>query len=70
MRIFDFEIELNEEEKKSKCIVYLDEEHFDKEALPLIKSLILDVGKLITIAYLQKAVEFNLHLEEKTGGEA
>ena len=70
MKIFEFEVELNEKERNVKCIVHLDEEHYDKEALPLIKGLVSDVSKLITIAYLQKAVEFDVHLEENSGGEA
>ena len=70
MKIFEMSLSINKEEKSSEVHCSFNEEDFDPEALEMIKSLIKDVTKLITIAYLHKVLNFSDNSKAEKGEEA
>ena len=70
MKIFEMSLSINKKEKSTETHCVCNEEDFDPEALKMIKSLMVDISKLITIAYLHKAVSFSDDSKAEKGGEA
>ena len=70
MKVFEMSLSINKEEKSTEVHCGSNEEDFDPEALEMIKILIADVTKLITIAYLHKVVNFSDNSKAEKGGEA
>ena len=70
MKIFEMSLSVDKEEHSSEIHCAFKEEDFDTEALEMIKSLIKDLSKLITIAYLHKVVDFSDNSKIEKGGEA
>lgn len=66
MTVLNLKLDVNNEERTSKAVVQCNEEDFDPEALEMIKGLLEDICKLITIAYLHQVVDFTM----SNGGEA
>ncbi len=66
MKIFEMSVSVNKDEKSSEVHCVCNQGDYDPEALKMIESLVEEVSKLITIAYLHKVVSF----KTEKGGEA